>query len=71
MERSYQLGGEKGSAADRAGLEQGDVIQSFNGQAVQDINGLRNRVAAVQPGSNATVTIIRDGAPRDVTVELR
>jgi serine protease Do len=61
---------EKGSAADRAGLKQGDVIRLFNGQPVQDINGLRNRVAAVQPGSNATVTVVRDGAQREVTVKL-
>jgi Do/DeqQ family serine protease len=61
---------EKGSAADNAGLKQGDVIRSFNGQPVQDINGLRNRVAAVSPGSNATVTIVRDGSQRDVTVKL-
>jgi serine protease Do len=61
---------EKGSAAERAGLKQGDVIKSFNGQPVHDINALRNRVAAVQPGSNATVVVIRDGAERDVTVKL-
>jgi serine protease Do len=61
---------EKGSAADNAGLKQGDVIRSFNGQPVQDINGLRNRVAAVSPGSSATVTIVRDGSQRDITVKL-
>jgi serine protease Do len=61
---------EKGSAAERAGLKQGDVIRIFNGQPVHDINALRNRVAAVQPGSNATLVVIRDGAQRDVTVKL-
>jgi serine protease Do len=61
---------EPGSAADRAGLKQGDVIQSFNGESVKDFNLLRNRVADTAPGSSATVTIIRDGAKRDVTVKL-
>jgi Do/DeqQ family serine protease len=61
---------EPGSAADRAGLKQGDVIQSFNGESVKDFNLLRNRVADTAPGSNATVTVIRDGAKRDVTVKL-
>jgi serine protease Do len=61
---------EPGSAADRAGLKQGDVIQSFNGESVKDFNVLRNRVADTAPGSSATVTIVRDGAKRDVTVKL-
>jgi len=59
-----------GSAADRAGLKQGDVIQSFNGETVKDFNSLRNRVADSAPGSNATVAIVRDGSRRDVTVKL-
>jgi Do/DeqQ family serine protease len=59
-----------GSAAERAGLKQGDVIQSFNGESVKDLNALRNRVADTPPGSSATVTIVRDGSKRDVTVKL-
>jgi serine protease Do len=59
-----------GSAADRAGLKRGDVIQSFNGQPVSDTNSLRNRVAAAAPGSTASVTIVRDGGERNVSVKL-
>jgi serine protease Do len=62
---------EPGSAADRAGLKQGDVIQEFNGQPVKDLNSLRNRVADSAPGSSTTVTVVRDGAARDLTVTLR
>jgi serine protease Do len=61
---------EPGGAADRAGLKQGDVIQAFNGETVKDFNALRNRVADTPPGSTATVSIVRDGAQRDVTVKL-
>ena len=61
---------EPDSAAARAGLKQGDVIQTFNGESVKDTNGLRNRVADMPPGSSATVGIVRDGTPRDVTVKL-
>ena len=61
---------ESGSAADRAGLKQGDVILSFNGQPVRDTNSLRNRVAEAAPGSSATVGIVRDGSARDVSVKL-
>ena len=59
-----------GSAADRAGLKQGDVIQTFNGQPVNDTNGLRNRVAETPPGSSVSVGILHDGSRRDVTVKL-
>ena len=43
-----------GSAAERAGVKRGDVIVSFNGQPVHDINALRNRVAEAKPGASAT-----------------
>ena len=58
------------SAADRAGLKRGDVIVSLNGQSVSDYNNLRNRIADSQPGSSASVGIIRDGADKTVSVKL-
>jgi Do/DeqQ family serine protease len=57
-------------AADRAGLKRGDVILTFNGQPVSDINSLRNHVADSQPGSTASVVINRDGAEKTVSVKL-
>ena len=59
-----------GSSADRAGVQQGDVIMSFDGQAVQNSNALRNRVAAMKPGSEAPLVLIRDGAEKRLTVKL-
>jgi serine protease Do len=59
-----------GSAADRAGLKRGDVIEAFNGQQIHDINTLRNRVAEAAPGSTADVTISRDGSERHLSVKL-
>jgi Do/DeqQ family serine protease len=59
-----------GSAADRAGLKRGDVIEAFNGQPVHDTNVLRNHVAESAPGSTADVTIFRDGAQKHVSVKL-
>ena len=58
------------SAADHAGLKRGDVILSFNGQPVNDINSLRNHVAESQPGSTASVVVNRDGGEKTVTVKL-
>lgn len=59
-----------GSAAEKAGIRQADVIRSFNGEPVRDFNSLRNRVAAMEPGSQATVGIIRDGRDQTLTVKL-
>jgi len=59
-----------GSAAERAGMKRGDVIQSFNGQPVHDTNTLRNRVAEAGPGTAADVAILRDGSERHLSVKL-
>ena len=58
------------SAADRAGLKRGDVILSFNGSQVSDINSLRNHVADVTPGTTVSVVINRDGSEKTVSVKL-
>ena len=59
-----------GSAADRAGVQQGDVITSFDGQPVHDSNAFRNRVAAMKPGSEAQLVVIRDGAEKRLAVKM-
>jgi serine protease Do len=59
-----------GSAAERAGVKRGDVIQSFNGQSVHDTNTLRNRVAESGPGSTAELVVLRDGTEKRLTVKL-
>jgi Do/DeqQ family serine protease len=61
---------QKGGAAERAGIRQGDVITAFNGSAVVDGNELRNLVAATRPGTEATVTILRDGREQQLKVTL-
>ncbi|HEV2864671.1 MAG TPA: DegQ family serine endoprotease [Pyrinomonadaceae bacterium] len=61
---------QKGSAADRAGVKQGDVIVAFNGTPVGDPNELRNLVAATQPGTEVTLTLNRDGRQEEVKLPL-
>ncbi|NLT66541.1 MAG: DegQ family serine endoprotease [Acidobacteria bacterium] len=62
---------EPGSAADRAGLRQGDVITELNGQKIVDTNQFRNRVAATEPGTEVTLTIFRDRQRQQVRVRLQ
>jgi len=54
-------GVESGSAAERAGLRQGDVIVGVNGEKLADNNALRNRIASTRPGTKIAVDILRDG----------
>jgi Do/DeqQ family serine protease len=59
-----------GSAAERAGIRQGDVITSVNGTAVNDPNTFRNLVASAQPGSALPVAVERNGQPVQMTAML-
>lgn len=58
----------KGSAAEKAGILPGDVIAQFNGKAIEDVNELRNRVAAAAPGVKSTVVVIRKG--KEITLPV-
>jgi serine protease Do len=51
----------EGSPADKAGLEAGDFITGVAGEAVNDTNELRNKVATLKPGNTYAFQIYRDG----------
>ena len=61
----------EGGAADKAGLEQGDVVVAFNGEELDDSSDLRNAVGLLTPGTSADITYLRDGRRRTtrITVE--
>ena len=61
---------EPGSPAERAGIEQGDVILEVDGRPVDDSNALRNEIAGMKPGSTAKVTVLRDGARKTLDATL-
>jgi serine protease Do len=61
---------QKGGAAERAGVERGDVITAINGNAVTDANELRNLIAGTQPGAEVTLTILRDGREQKLKASL-
>ncbi len=54
----------------KAGLKSGDVVVEFNGKKVENSRQLKLRVASVKPGSAATVKLLRDGAPKTLSVKL-
>ncbi|MFL6231016.1 MAG: DegQ family serine endoprotease [Pyrinomonadaceae bacterium] len=59
-----------GSAAESAGLKQGDVITGLNGAPVNDNNELRNRIASTQPGMDVSLDVLRDGRQQQLKARL-
>jgi serine protease Do len=58
------------SPAAKAGLKEGDIIMSVNGQPVADANQLRSRVGMMEPNTTAKLTVMRNGKSEDVSVTL-
>ena len=56
--------------ADKAGLKQGDVIVSYQGTAIEDAVTLQRAVTRSSVGSKATVTVMRDGHEKDLSVTI-
>ena len=61
---------EPNGPADKAGLKQGDVIRTFNGQKLDGTARFRALIAAASPGSSVTLEILRDGKPENIKVTL-
>ncbi len=61
-------GVQKGSPAEKAGLEAGDVIVEWAGKKITDSDELRLQVAGTAIGANVTIKIIRDGQPQTLQV---
>ena len=61
---------ERGSAADEAGLQPGDVIVSIDGTPISDASELRNRIGRLERGQNLNLTVMRKGRSRTVRLRL-
>ena len=57
-----------GSPADRAGVKPGDILVAVNGNGVKDSASVLNLIAALDPGSQATLRVIRNREPSEVQV---
>ncbi len=60
----------KGSPADKATIQPGDVIQKFNHKPVNDFEDLRRGVAEVHVDSSVPVEISRNGTTLSVTAQI-
>lgn len=58
------------SPAAKADLQPGDVILAFNGSKVMEMRDLPRLVASADPGSKATLDILRQGHEKEISVEI-
>ncbi len=57
-----------GGPAEKAGVEQGDIVIKFGGKSIENVTQLRNIVAATNPGSTVKITILRN--QKEMELEL-
>jgi serine protease Do len=61
---------EKGSPADKAGVQVSDVIVKFDGKTVSSSSDLPRIVARTRPGSRVSMEIWRNGAGKEVSITV-
>jgi serine protease Do len=63
-------GVERGSPAARAGIRQGDQVIAINGERVETSRALVRNIAAVPPGQTVRLSVLRDGRPNEIPVQV-
>jgi serine protease Do len=58
------------SPADKGGIERGDIIIAYDGEDVKDSHDLPVLVAATRVDEEVTVTVLRDGKERQLSVKV-
>ena len=61
---------EKGGPADKAGIEQGDIIVKVDGRAVNSSVELPRIITAIKPGTRIVLQVWHKGANKDVNVTV-
>jgi serine protease Do len=60
----------KGTPADKAGLEPGDLVVAMNGKPIESSSALTRNVATVPPGEKVALTLLRKGSEKKVTLTV-
>ena len=60
-----------GSPGARAGLQDGDIIVSVDGQEINDQGGLNFRISTKAPNDSVSLAVLRDGQPRTITARTQ
>lgn len=59
-----------GSAAEEAGLQEGDLITAIDGEKMDSVNALQDAIAKKSPGDRIVLTIYHPGSDEAVEVEV-
>lgn len=59
-----------GSPADKAGIEAEDIVTAVGGTPIDSADELRYRIAAMAPGTDVELTVVREGEEKAITVTL-
>lgn len=70
VEGIYVVKVEEFSAAEKAGIEPGDVIVKFDGEEVKTMNELNNLKNTYEVGDEVTITINRSGEEKEINLVL-
>ncbi|WGQ08059.1 trypsin-like peptidase domain-containing protein [Pedobacter gandavensis] len=54
-----------------AGIKKGDIIKKVEGQPIYDSPDLQEKIGRMSPGDKINLTILRDGALKDINVTLK
>lgn len=63
-------GVESGSPAEKAGVQPGDIITRFNGSKIAKTSDLPRLVGETRPGTASTITVLRNGASKDLSITI-
>jgi serine protease DegQ len=51
-------------------MKPGDVLTQVNGQAVNDVVTLLNRIAQTSPGDEAKISLVRKGKEMNIRIQV-
>ena len=60
----------KGGPADKAGMKKNDVVIAYRGKEIPDTSTLRTDVAETPIGTEAKITVLRNGKKEELTVKI-
>lgn len=63
-------GVEAGAPAEKSGVEAGDIILKFDGKTIEKSGDLPRIVGAIKPGTKSTLTVLRRGSTKELTVTV-
>ena len=58
------------SPAARADIRRADVVTAVGGRPMEDGRALAREIGAMEPGDDVVITVVRDGEPLEIRVEL-